>query len=310
MSDYERQYSLKTANIIQETRHRTTYFPILKSITMDGQISITRMLVSFGVLVGVGGPILMYLFGDGKRIPYILLPSIGLVISLIIVLINYVISSRDYSMLYSSYYMIMSWWSDVKTQSRTLKRFGIKKIHPDGYIEFRNGDFGEMYFIEGQMSRSMLPAIAERSASIRSQYLVSRSATSQEILITSIKNIDAENQLNSLAETYESISGESKSDAWRRYMIKMQHTFIQSNVMNAESKISQILILREVSKEHLQKSTIQFQNSVSNGMLKLAVQIKDPKKIIKSLAPLMLTSKKGIINLEKEAEKKKIFDRQ
>lgn len=305
----ENEYMFMT-NIITPAKFRTKYIKLLKSFTMDAQVPFQRIIiaVALGLLALIAA--VSFIMNDAQRTSYVVLPVIIILGGLILLIINYMISSRNKSLLLSTIILLRNTVTEIvrkKGKAATdLHSIGISDITPNGLIKFDEGDIGIMYHVEGNLSQSTLPRVADSTAISKAQYLVARSATSQERLITSIHEVDVRQQLHNLERYHQEAAerirqnraGENneakiKNDEWCEAMASMNYRYIKDNMEHKEYNIIQYIILRDVSAKALKKTKQIFENSVRNGMLSYATELKSTKLICDALAPISLISKKG-----------------
>lgn len=293
------KFNLKSVNILAESKHRTLEFEMLKKFTIDGMISTQRALISMGIGVGLFVAIFSFLIADMGRFPYIVIPTVILTICLTIITLNYMISSRNKSMLSSVMTLLsFSFFERARRSGKRdgdLKSFGIRDVNEKtGLITFEDEDMvGRLYRVEGQLSRSSLPAVANQTAIVKSQYLIARPDTVQETLITSIKNINVREQLKSYARFFDNASSSSPGDAWRRYMSSMMYNYVSEEIDDQETTVVQCLMIRDIDEQALMRSEQEFHNSVNNGLYALVQPLTTKAEIAEYLAPLTILSKGG-----------------
>lgn len=283
-------------NIFTEAKHRTKYIKALEKITLDGQISYQRLIISLGLAVALVIIYIAVLIGDGQRIKYIFIPATLMLIALMILLANYMISSRNKSMLESTFTLITHKLAE-KLRRKTKRSgdtgsLGIRDVR-SGVLFFDNGDTGLVYQIEGHLSLSVLPAVAKAAADAKSRYLVSRYETVNELLVTSIKEVSAKSQLANLRQ-YALRDHQTPEGLWSQYMATMIYQYVDQNIANKEYTISQILILRDENIDSLKKSKQIFESAVANGLYASATLVVNKSEITELLAPLALLSKRGV----------------
>ena len=292
------KFNLKSVNILAESKHRTMEVEALKKITMDGMISTQRMLLGTFIMIVLFIIMFTYLFSVGDRIPYVILPMIFLAISLSVIVGNYLISSRDKSMLSS----VGTFLSDriferVRRKGgrkSDLKSVGIESFdEKTGLITFRDGRVGRAFEVEGTLSRSTLPVVANQTAIVKAQYLVARSATSYEKLILSIKQVDLKEQLEHLEKYNNKANSDSDGDKWRRYMIQLMHNYVADDLDGKEVTVTQVLVLSDFDKQAYDNTEFEFLSAVDQGMYSRARAITKVDELVSKLAPLTMLSKGG-----------------
>lgn len=292
------KFNLKSVNILAESKHRTMEIEPLKKITMDGMISTQRLLFGTFIYLGLMIILIVYLLGDGARAKYVWLPLLTLGISITVIMANYLISSRDKSML-SSVAILLSdrIFENMRRKSKRkgdLKSIGIEKFDDKtGLVVFRDGRIGKVYEVEGTLSRSTLPVVANQTAIVKAQYLIARSATSYEKLILSIKQVNLREQLSKLEEYNQQANTGSMSDEWRRYMIQLMYNYIKNDLDGQETTVTQVLILSDFDKQSFENTEFEFMSAVDQGMYSRARAITNRKELVEKLAPIAMLSKGG-----------------
>lgn len=292
------KFNLKSVNILAESKHRTMEIEPLKKITMDGMISTQRLLFGTFIYLGLMIILIVYLLGDGARAKYVWLPLLTLGISITVIMANYLISSRDKSML-SSVAILLSdrIFENMRRKSKRkgdLKSIGIEKFDDKtGLVVFRDGRIGKVYEVEGTLSRSTLPVVANQTAIVKAQYLIARSATSYEKLILSIKQVNLREQLAKLEEYNQQANTGSMSDEWRRYMIQLMYNYIKNDLDGQETTVTQVLILSDFDKQSFENTEFEFMSAVDQGMYSRARAIINRKELVEKLAPIAMLSKGG-----------------
>lgn len=292
------KFNLKSVNILAESKHRTMEIEPLKKITMDGMISTQRLLFGTFIYLGLMIILIVYLLGDGARAKYVWLPLLTLGISITVIMANYLISSRDKSML-SSVAILLSdrIFENMRRKSKRkgdLKSIGIEKFDDKtGLVVFRDGRIGKVYEVEGTLSRSTLPVVANQTAIVKAQYLIARSATSYEKLILSIKQVNLREQLAKLEEYNQQANTGSMSDEWRRYMIQLMYNYIKNDLDGQETTVTQVLVLSDFDKQSFENTEFEFMSAVDQGMYSRARAITSRKELVEKLAPIAMLSKGG-----------------
>lgn len=287
-------------NIAVDPAKRTKFVKALSFITPNAFVPLSRLLLSIaGVAVVTIVAVWLLMQAGAIKIGFILLPVLGLALGLYVLLVYFMLSSREESQIVSAYKLLLFKVTDRLRRkanvNASIKSVGIRSIER-GLIYFDNGDVGMMYEVEGQMSKSVLPSVVEASTLVRAQYYVARPETSQETLITSINNVDATSQLATLRALRE-----KTTDLWIRAMAKLNYNYIDSNMAKNETTIKQILIIRDDSLGNLKKDQQAFEAACQNGLYSAARQIMKSSSIIKWLAPLTMQSLKS-------QEKKQVVD--
>ena len=175
-----------------------------------------------------------------------------------------------------------------------LKSIGIEKFDDKtGLVVFRDGRIGKVYEVEGTLSRSTLPVVANQTAIVKAQYLIARSATSYEKLILSIKQVNLREQLAKLEEYNQQANTGSMSDEWRRYMIQLMYNYIKNDLDGQETTVTQVLKLSDFDKQSFENTEFEFMSAVDQGMYSRARAITNRNELVEKLAPIAMLSKGG-----------------
>lgn len=285
-------------NIIAEARHRTRYVKALEKFTMDAQVSFQRVIMSLGIGTVILLVAALLLVNSGRKFGYIVLPVLMCFFSLCVLLVVFLISSRNRSMLESVGGLLIFKNSEKLRKASSpyagLYSMGIDKVE-NGIIYFTDGDVGLMYDVEGQMSYSVLPAVADAVSRVRHQYYIARPETVQEYLFTSVKRADVRDKLSSLKTIYdESQEHDDHFSKWIGYMSTINYNYIDQNMGKDETQLFQYLILRDVDLQSLKKSRQQFENSATAGMYAMVTLVTDTYEIARRLSDVTLLSTKGL----------------
>lgn len=309
-----RRYKFMT-NILVRAQDRETYIKFLKKVTKDAMVPTNRLIYSGLFLIVVVGFSMWMMFSDFDRILYILIPCLLLSIASIQIAYYLLISSRRKSMLSSILTLLTMRLSEFLRQSSSkhgeLQSLGIKNFKK-GFILFEDGDLGVCYAISGQLGKSTLPEVANQVHQIKFDYLVSRSSTSHEMTVTSIKKLNVDAQIDYYKRIFNSANSSSDTDAWRKYMSRMMKTEVEDKIAKNEVSIYQYLILREVDIPALMKSIDLFELASSDGLYSNVRRVQTSKEFLESVGSLSLLSKKGIetyVRKEQEELSKEKFKR-
>lgn len=278
--------------ILREAKDRSLYIDMLEKITTDPRVPVARIVISIAV---VGFMLLLYLWlltNDVQRAPYIFLPATLSLIATIIIAIYYLLSSRDKSLLESSVDLAMFKAVDkarMKTASRSMSSFGIKAINDSGVLKMSDGRLGVLYEVAGQMSYSMLPQIANQIASMRAGHLISRTPTSQETLLTSVKTVDLSSNVDALTRISES-QDDSSAGLWRAYMSKMIANYVDINLNKKETAIVQYLLVVDDDKASLQKTLANIQTAYENGVWSKMRRVSSKAEVERILGSIVMAT--------------------
>lgn len=315
-----KRYGFMT-NILRESKNRTKYIQPLEKVTMDAMVSYTRIFISMGIFTFITVLFSWYLFNNSARLPYVIAPVIIMYIGSFILLVNYLISSREKSMLSSTFVLITS---NINEKIRKmggigseLRSIGIETIDDDNdaLIYYSDGRVGRAILVEGELSRSVLPAVADAVAGARKSYLIARSNTLEEKMFTSIREVNVESQLDHLKECYRNINDNEKdpdslTNLWRKYMIDIIYDDINDKLVTNEYSITQVLFLQEYDVDTLLKSENVLRQHALNGLYSNFKPITKREELVYHLSPIALISSKGARKNAKEQKTKKELQRQ
>lgn len=282
------------ANVLQGPAHQTQDVDWLKKFTPDTQISYNRMLMSMGIAALFTLLAISQLFS--RRAAYIALPTFLMLGSILLLIFMFMLPARGRSMLEVSVSMLFTWLSNkLKSQSgrkSNLKTFGIVSFDEEtGIAHMEDGDLALIYDVEGALSLSTLPNLADAVSSFTSQYYIARGANSQQESIISIIRIDSDSYIRSLQEVYEAADKGTKRDEWVRYMSRVQQEYIHSQLSN-EYVLKQVIIIRDEDAVELKKTMEAFEQSVNMGMLARATRLMTEQEIVKAFSSITTLARK------------------
>lgn len=302
MSDNnEEQYRLSMTNIIAESRHRTRFVKMIKKFTIDAQVSYQRIVYSLGFLTLLIAVTAFLLRSNSQKLTYVGIPIFLTALCFLVIIIMYVLSSRNKSLLSSVYDMVRDQLRErarrAASPRKTLRSVGVSGV-TDGVIEFDNGDYGLMFDVEGQISFSVLPAVAKGTAAERHRYLIARPNTTQEMLITSVRKADVRSKLDALRSIYfEAKEGKHDYDPWREHMVSVLYNYIDTEMGQKETQTFQSLIIRDVGLEALKKARQIFESSCANGMYSSVTPVTSESEIARRMRAMTMLSNKGLSSI-------------
>lgn len=308
MDNEPRDYKFMT-NIIQHPRHRTRYVKGLKDFTIDAQVSYQRLFTALGIATLVVVAAVTMLRSNGDRLGYVAAPIILASLSVLVILVIYIMSSRNKSLLTSVMDLILFRFSEKARRSssdrKTLSTLGIDSCE-NGIMRFDNGDVGIMYDVEGMISRSVLPAVASNTAEERRRYFVSRSPAVQEMLITSVRKADVRSNMSHMLdinkEATEAIDNGDESRQWDEYMSKVIYEYIGDNMAANDIQTFQSILIRDISPTELKKTRQRFEDSCRSGMYASATPVTDTGEIARRLGGIATMSADGLSQITGEDE--------
>ena len=283
------------ANIVQGAMHQTRYMKALEKITLDAQVAYTRLFMALGA-GGIITLIYVNMIFSGSKFKFIALPATLMYIAFLIIIVNFLISSRIKSMVISA--GKLAFFPFIERSRRKLKKlgdlktFGIESFS-GGVIHFTNGDYGVIYKIDGVLGLSALPTTANAVADAKAGYLVGRPASSQEYMIISVVENDTRSQQINLGNFYKNVNPNDLGGLWIRAMAVKTQDIIRTRI-DGEYTVIEHVILRDTSLESLKKTVLNFENAViGSGLYAGYDRLKDINEVIIALSPLAMLSKKG-----------------
>ena len=253
-------------SILKPATYRGTYIKGLEGIAPNAYVPFIRLVMTAGIFLAG----LIFLWNNisqdnGAAFQYNGVAAALLLIALILLLIVFMMSANDGSMLGATFKYTFDKFAE-RARSRkdlTLKNVGIARISPTtGEITFRNGDIGVVYAVKGMLSTSTLPAAANYIDESRARYYKTRTATGQEMRITTI----SVNELNSQRDKLDSIARRAKNgglDATRAAIADMQLRYLNALIDDGRQlTMEQTVIVRDTDRMQLQKSISEFERNV------------------------------------------------
>lgn len=252
-------------SILKPATYRGMYIKGLEGIAPSAYVPFIRLVMTAGIFLAG----LIFLWNNisqdnGAAFQYNGVAAALLLIALILLLIVFMMSANGGSMLGATFKYTFDKFAE-RARSRkdlTLKNVGIARISPTtGEITFRNGDIGVVYAVKGMLSASTLPAAANYIDESRARYYKTRTATGQEMRITTI----SVNELNSQRDKLDSIARRAKNgglDATRAAIADMQLRYLNALIDDGRQlTMEQTVIVRDTDRMQLQKSISEFERN-------------------------------------------------
>ena len=310
-----RRYKFMT-NVLVRAQDKETYVKLLKKVTKDAMVPTLRIIIA-GVMIIIGLIFGVWLVvSDMDRAGFIFIPALMLILGITWIAYYVTISSRKKSMLASTINLLMMRITEsIRMKSvkyGELRTLGIKSFK-NGYILFEDGDYGACFAYAGQLGKATLPEVANQVQQIRFDYLVSRSDTSHEMTITSIKQLNVDAQVDYYKKVHNMNLGNSPVEAWCRHMSKMMKDEVEGKIAKSEVSIYQYLILREKDAKYLEKSIDLLNLAAADGMHSSLRKIETAEELITSIGALSMISRKGkafYVKKDEEEQEKQRFKRQ
>lgn len=252
-------------SILKPATYRGMYIKGLEGIAPSAYVPFIRLVMTAGIFLAG----LIFLWNNisqdnGAAFQYNGAAAVLLLIALILLLIVFMMSANGGSMLGATFKYTFDKFAE-RARSRkdlTLKNVGIAKIsRTTGEITFHNGDIGVVYAVKGMLSTSTLPAAANYIDESRARYYKTRTATGQEMRITTI----SVNELNSQRDKLDSIARRAKNgglDATRAAIADMQLRYLNALIDDGgQLTMEQTVIVRDTDRMQLQKSISEFERN-------------------------------------------------
>lgn len=230
-------------------------FNIPYGITMKG---VLLLFVGLGV---TNVALISFLTNDIERAkfiaPGIIFLDIGL--SLLIILASFYMPSYG-SPLKSGFALIN------QTTKRFLIKLGLKKpnsetghtrVRKDGVILHANGDFSEIYKVDGQTSATSYSSEIMRQEDVMSRYHNSRLTSTSEFHITISKRQNAEKQIANQESLYKSATRESARD-----LANIEIYNLNEHINGVKPVAEHYLIQRDSSEMQLRESSEKLRDFV------------------------------------------------
>lgn len=312
-------------NILADKNQRTKYIKSLERFTRDPDIPYMRIVFALFAAFVLTSFVLYYVLNDFTRLPFVIVQSITFWLSVMIILIIYMTPSRKRSMLYSVAVYYSSRFSEKLRRENgaegDLSTMGISKVeqtqngllltlNEESYDGYKKKAYA--YVVEGFLGRSVLPAVADDAANARKDYLIARSQTCANKMMTSIKEVDVESQLASLRDHYNKISNypnmSKTTKQWLKHQVEMQYASIQA-ISEQEFMISQVFFVIENDEPSLMQEAMTWENHALNAYSHFE-KIHTKKELVDRLKDATSTSNKGIKLHSKEDESINQFEKQ
>ena len=312
-------------NILADKNQRTKYIKSLERFTRDPDIPYMRIVIALFAAFLLTAFVLYYILNDFTRLPFVIVQSITFWLGAMVILIIYMTPSRKRSMLYSVAVYYSSRFSEKLRRENgaegDLSSMGISKVeqtqngllvtlNEESYDGYKKKAYA--YVVEGFLGRSVLPAVADDAANARKDYLIARSPTCANKMMTSIKEVDVESQLSALRDHYNKISNypnmSKTTKQWLKHQVEMQYASIQA-ISEQEFMISQVFFVIENDELSLMQEAMTWENHALNAYSHFE-KIHTKKELVDRLKDATSTSNKGIKLHSKEDKSINQFEKQ
>ena len=310
--DSLRTYSFMN-NILSESKHRTQYIKLFEKMLPDARVPLVRIVAALAASIALSLFVAWSFFSEPLKLQYTAVQLLVMEASGLMLIFLFLIPAGSKSMLNASVDMTISSFAEkirrAGKEVTDLKTFGIDSV-VDGVCKMTNGDYGLMFEVEGHLSNSTLPAIADAVASARQRYLLARNATSYTTMLMSIKHTDLTKQLDNLQSLtkIKTDSTNADADSWRHYMAKLNHEQVAKRIKSVDMSIYQVVVLCDTSIENLIKSREAFVSAAQGGMYASCYELTDEAAMIDKLSSVTSLSKKGAMNNVKGQTEKTIYE--
>lgn len=312
-------------NILANKNQRTKYIKSLERFTRDPDIPYLRIVIALFAAFVLTSFVLYYILNDFTRLPFVIIQCITFWISSMVIIIIAMLPSRKRSMLYSVLVYYSSRFSEKLRRENgaegDLSTMGISKVeqtqngllltlNEESYDGYKKKAYA--YVVEGFLGRSVLPAVADDAANARKDYLIARSPTCANKMLTSIKEVDVDSQLAALRDHYNKISNypnmNKTTKQWLKHQVEMQYASIQA-ISEQEFMISQVFFIIENDEPSLMQEALTWENHALNAYSHFE-KINTRKELVDRLKDATSTSNKGIKLHSKEDKPINQFEKQ
>lgn len=291
--DSKRRYKW-FVSALQPSWARGLYLKLLEPITPNARVPFVRIMVALLVAAMALVGALRFLFEDTYRAQFVAVPTILMIIGVFLMVLVFMLSTHDGSMLIATARLNLSKLDERRRTKKSLKikSLGLQKIEPmTGIITFNNGDVGAVYAVKGQLSLSTLPDSADFISDRRAAYEIARTATGQEMRITSVEPNPMKLQLADLEKIKKLAT--QQNDVWRARMAEAQMNYIDGLLEHGNQlTMLQTVIIRDIDMEQLKRSCLNFERSANSGMYETCHLIQDKEEIINRLAGLCMMERR------------------
>lgn len=252
-------------SVLTPATYRGMYIKGLEGFAPSAYVPFIRLVITAGAFVAG----LIFIWNNvsrdnGAAFQYVGVAGILMFIALLLILIVFMMSASAGSMLNATFRYTFEKFAEKARAKKdlTLKNIGIAKISPTtGEITFRNGDIGVVYAVKGMLSASTLPAAANAIDGARARYYKTRTATGQELRITTI----SVNELEPQRDKLEMIARRSKNgglDTARAAIANAQLKYLNALIDDGRQlTMEQTVIVRDTDRMQMQKSINEFERN-------------------------------------------------
>lgn len=282
-------------SILMPSHMRGMYVKPLEKLTPDPKVPFLRLLVGAGIAVAASLFTLYTLMSDLTRASYIAGGMILMTLGIVMIASIYLFGSRGKSMLQSVFDLNLFKLGE-KARHRSgmrVRSLGLKSMDEFGTLTFDDGDVGVAYAVRGQLSESTLPSVADAINALRAEYYVGRSASSQEIRITSVEPNTMETQIANLEELINrySLTETNPASQWRISMAQLQLEYLR-RLLKAGNQLTmqQTVIVRETSIDELNRATRGYEGVAHGGLYERSRRIYSQEELESRLGGLAMQS--------------------
>lgn len=266
-------------NIHLQPKDRTRYVKMLERVTSNPYVTYMKLILSMIIAtVVIITAFTLIVSAPGLKLKYTAIWVVLGATGCLIFVVMYALPSRNMSLLaaLTRLTLITRLANSLAKRRPVLPCLGIDKIatDQDGFavLRFVDGGIGRVMKVSGCIGLSTLPAIAEGITQLRSNYLLARKSTTQEQLITVVRQAQFKTQLlelrrlYNLADTGGFNNGSEQDNQWRAFMANSMYEYMFDTLRGSDSIIEQYLILRETDGKNLRKAMSTLETSVNEGL--------------------------------------------
>lgn len=280
-------------NVLVPTGQRTMRVGLLSKLVPDPRVAYVNLIVGLAA-EAVVVIVFVVLITRPMGVVYYLLPGVLWLLGGTALVVIFVLPYRGRSLLTVVLTSFMAMLIERLRLSTSVNgefpHIGVTDVSNDGTLHFASGDVGVLFRVEGQISRSVLPEVADEVNNARRGWLTVRAPSTGEQLITSIGRKDATPML----DYYREVWSKNKKRATDHQMMSAawamaQFEYTKNAIHQKDVVINQLLIIRDIDKASLRKTVRAFQDEVSNtGMYAAATLLDSKKHVVQALRPIAL----------------------
>lgn len=310
--EHAREYDIPTnkfmTNIFKGGMDQTYRMPFLKHISGTDEIPIRNIIMSLGFAMVLAVFCAYGIMSNTVRAGYMWHFWLLVIISGLTLIVAFIVPSRNTSMLFVAIQYI-SFVINERVR-RLSKRMG--RIHSAGISDFSNGVLffddgrvGVAFKVVGHLGNSTLPEIAEEAKRARLNYLVTKERTTEDFLITSITESDVSTNINEFLKIRRDNDDDTIQGAYRQFMADTHYKYTVNSMANNDYTVTQTLILIEEDVKKLERAIHILTQAINQyNLYAYCEEITSPTELSEVIAPLLMTSKRGVTTDVKNIQKR------